>query len=241
MKNFGMNIADMYAGLMMIFLFIAISTLSHANQSQNETDAVKKDIISLQQSREWMIEEIYNTLNDEFESDLQRWNAVIDPDLTIRFRNPDILFVNGSSELEEGYKVILSNFFPRYLSIVKQFGSSISSVSIDGHTSTLGWVGCVEDCSYFRNMLLSQERSANTLSECWKNVEKPDQVFIQTKFVATGLSYSDPIYKVGGCPTGARTGLTCNVIDEEQSKRVEFTIKLDNAQFINSLEGLVKN
>jgi len=89
-------------------------------------------------------------------------------------------------------------------------------------------------------MLLSQERSANTLAECWRNVEKNGQVFMQSKFVATGLSYSDPIYKTGDCPEGIGAGHVCSVIDEQQSKRVEFTIKLDNAQFISNLGTLVK-
>ncbi len=241
MKNFGMNIADMYAGLMMIFLFISISMLSYANESQDEVNAAKKNIMSLKESRDSLMMEIYNSLNTEFADDLQRWNAVIDPDLTIRFRNPDILFEAGSSELREEYKEILSDFFPRYLTIVMRFGSSISSVSIDGHTSSTGWVGCIEDCSYFRNMLLSQERSANTLAECWQNVEKNEQVFMQTKFVATGLSYSDPIYKTDDCPEEIGAGYACSVIDEQQSKRVEFTIKLDNTQFISNLGSLVKN
>jgi len=90
-------------------------------------------------------------------------------------------------------------------------------------------------------MLLSQERSANTLAQCWQNVEKNGQVFMQKKFVATGLSYSDPIYKTGDCPEGIEAGFECSVIDEQQSKRVEFTIKLDNTQFISSLGSLVKN
>lgn len=240
MNNFGTNIADMYAGLMMIFLFISISMLVETNKNQSEIDETKSKMTKIIYTKENLRQEIYNTLNNEFSKDLVKWNATIDNDLTIRFQNPDLLFESGSSELGDNYKAILSDFFPRYMAIVKTYGTSVASVSIDGHTSSTGWRDCTGDCSYFRNMYLSQQRSINTLSHCWGLVENMDKLFMKNKFVATGLSYSNPIYKKGDCPENIGQGLDCQVIDDEKSKRVEFTIKLENTDFTDSLELIAK-
>jgi hypothetical protein len=58
------SIADMMAGLMIIFLFIAIVNL--------------KDQIDKLRSFEILQDRIYNELYDEFEDDLKKWVAEID-------------------------------------------------------------------------------------------------------------------------------------------------------------------
>lgn len=219
MQNFGMNIADLYAGLMMVFLFVSISMLVEAKQKQTEVDRQKSEIVKMTEGQNNLRQKIYEDLNLEFKDNLEEWNAVIEADLTIRFQNPDLLFDNGSSDLKQRYKDILTNFFPRYMKVISDHKREIQSVSIDGHTSAEGWIGCIGDCSYFRNMRLSQQRSINTLSHCWSLAGDIDKSFMKSKFVATGLSYSHPILKEG------------DVIDNEKSKRVEFKVKLISLDF----------
>lgn len=230
MQNFGMNIADLYAGLMMVFLFVSISMLVEAKQKQTEVDRQKSEIVKMTESQNNLRQKIYEDLNLEFKDNLDEWNAVIETDLTIRFQNPDLLFDNGSSDLKQRYKEILTNFFPRYMKIISNYMTEIHSISIDGHTSSEGWMGCVGDCSYFRNMHLSQQRSINTLKHCWSLATDADKLFMQGKFVATGLSYSHPVLKRGECPEGL-DGFDCNIIDNEKSKRVEFKVKLVSLDF----------
>ena len=58
------SIADMMAGLMIVFLFIAIVNL--------------KDQLDKLRSFEILQDRIYNELYDEFEDDLKKWVAEID-------------------------------------------------------------------------------------------------------------------------------------------------------------------
>ena len=85
MKNFGMNIADLYAGLMMIFLFVSISMLVEAKQKQTEVEKQKSEIIKITEGQNNLRQKIYEDLNLEFKDNLDEWNAVIETDLTIRF------------------------------------------------------------------------------------------------------------------------------------------------------------
>jgi len=215
--NLSENISDLFSCLMIIFLFISISLLLEVNED-------KKRITDMASSHMQTKELIYIALTNEFANDLEKWNAEITDDLTIRFTNPEILFDGGSSEIQEEYKRILDNFFPRYISTISDFVNVIDTISIDGHTDSTGWNDCTDECSYFRNMYLSQMRSFNTLEYCASLVN--DNLIIANKFVATGLSYSRPITDEDG-----------TVIDS-LSKRVEFTIRLDMQKTLDSIATL---
>ena len=53
-------------------------------------------------------EKLYSDLQDEFRNDLPKWGAELDRDLSIRFKEPEVLFASGKSELSsslQGYIV----------------------------------------------------------------------------------------------------------------------------------------
>ena len=105
------SISDMMAGLMMVFLFIAVLFMSEVQKEQNAIKKIAESYQNIQQ-------QLYKDLNQEFKKDLKTWDAEILPDNTIRFKSPEVLFDTNSSELKEFFITILDNFFPRYLSIL---------------------------------------------------------------------------------------------------------------------------
>ena len=100
-----LSVSDLMAGLMMVFLFIAVALM---RQAFIERDMIKEVAIAYQENQV----AIYDALMVEFEKDLAKWDAVIDQDsLTFTFRSPDVLFEQGSQNLSETYKVLLDDFF----------------------------------------------------------------------------------------------------------------------------------
>lgn len=211
--NYWSNIADLFSGLMMIFLFIAIGILIDVNKDAESLEKETAAFRAVSEKRESVRREVYIKLKKEFSGDFESWNASLGEDLSISFSNPEVLFSDGSSDLNDKYKKILESFFPRYIDIVMNYKSDIEYVAIEGHTSSSGWTGCQGDCSYFRNMDLSQKRSLRTLEHCWSLTDY--KMFVMDKIVATGMSYSKRLESEGGYG-----------YDEEGSKRVEFSIKI---------------
>lgn len=217
--DFWPSISDLMSGLMIIFMFIAISFMSQvAKEKQGMTDLAeeyKKIKIS-----------IYQELFKEFQTDLNQWNAYIDQEtLSIKFREPDIFFQQGSSELNYKFKEILDDFFPRYITILnsKKFSEEIEEVRIEGHTSTEWTRNSTSIESYFKNMELSQNRTRSTLQyvmtlESMLNHEE----FMIEKVTANGLSYSKRIIENG-------------IEDKKMSRRVEFRIRTKAEQKIDQI------
>ncbi|WP_420546836.1 OmpA family protein [Curvivirga sp.] len=202
------SVSDLMAGLMMVFLFIAVIYAKDANhRAQNVTEIVT----------EWQDTEleIYSALNNEFEEDLKNWNAEIDKEtLTIRFVAPEVLFKSGSAELEEQFKTILDDFMPRYISLLgEHFLPQISEIRIEGHTSS-EWNSSADLTEAFvHNMELSQERTRAVLSySLGIHSLESYRPWMRNTVSANGLS-------------SARTILVNGAEDKQKSRRVEFTIR----------------
>ena len=77
-----------------------------------ERDKIKEIAVAYQENQV----AIYDALMHEFERNLLDWNAEIDRDsLTFTFQSPDVLFAQGDTTLNNEYKALLNDFFPRYL------------------------------------------------------------------------------------------------------------------------------
>lgn len=218
-EDFWPSISDLMAGLMMIFMLIAISFMVKVNKEKDKIEDIAK------QYRETKIE-IYNDLTKEFSKDLKKWDAYIDEDtLSVKFNEPDIFFKQGSSELNIKFKDILEDFFPRYIKILssKKYKNDIEEVRIEGHTSS-EWVrGITLQQSYFRNMELSQGRTRKTLEYVMslKKMKKYSK-FMISKVTANGLSFSKRIINNG-------------YEDKKMSRRVEFKIRTSAESKINEI------
>jgi outer membrane protein OmpA-like peptidoglycan-associated protein len=202
-----LSVSDLMAGLMVVFLFIAIALMRNAMIERNQI----KDVAIAYQENQLAI---YNALIDEFDKDLEHWDATIDQDsLTFVFNSPDILFKTGEIQLNAQYKVLLKDFFPRYMDVLTPFKTSISEVRIEGHTSSI-WNSYTSDTdAYFFNMKLSQGRTRSVL----EYIYDLDKVAIHKEWInrhiaAVGFSSSRNIVDGKGNE------------DRDRSRRVSFRV-----------------
>ncbi len=173
---------------------------------------MKKDKFSIH-----IIANLYKALNDEFANDFKKWDAVLDKStLTLKFKNPNLIFSRGSNKINNAYKNILKDFFPRYINIIKEYQNEIIDVYIEGHTSSRYRTAKTLEEKFSKNKKLSQNR-ANAVLKYLVNLKniyiKDNQIFLNDTFIAKGKSSSNLIYNEDGSE---------NV---ELSRRVEFRIK----------------
>ena len=215
------SVSDLMAGLMVIFLFIAITYIRPVVETQNRI----RDIVVAWKDSEV---EIYKELQREFKEDLPRWHAELDREtLSIRFRAPDVLFDAGTANLQPEFRSILDDFFPRYLKVLHEFQDAIAEVRIEGHTSS-EWEGAADDDeAYFRNMALSQARTRSVLEYALGlPLVAPFKEWAQAHLTANGLSSSQLVYR-------------SSQEDKIQSRRVEFKVRTNSKeQIIRVLETI---
>ncbi|SEI64160.1 Outer membrane protein OmpA [Allopseudospirillum japonicum] len=202
-----LSVSDLMAGLMIVFLFIAIAMMRSAFI---ERDQIKEVAVAYQDTQV----AIYQALLNEFEQDLPKWNAVIDKDsLTFTFNSPEVLFARGKQELSEQYKRLLDDFFPRYMMVLNQYRDTINEVRIEGHTSSVWNSNTSSTDAYFLNMELSQGRTRSVLEYVYRLAEiNPHQEWIKAHIAAVGLSSSRPVLDGN------------NQENREKSRRVTFRV-----------------
>lgn len=211
--------ADLMSVLMMIFLFISVVYMRSVGIEKERIEAVAVTYKKTQSA-------IAHDLKQEFSKDLQTWNALVDTNtLSIRFENPEILFKVGSAEINDHFKSILDDFFPRFLQILTdpKYKNNIAEIRIEGHTSS-EWVGeSSSHQSYFNNMELSQNRTRNVLVYVLSKINN-EALFDWTRgnLTANGLSSSKPIVDAN------------QMENKECSRRVEFRVQT------NAEEQIVK-
>lgn len=207
-------IADLMSGLMVLFLFIAISLILEVRQVA-ETHQENQN-------------KIYQSLLKEFEQDLSKWGAEIDKKtLTLSFKSPDLLFETGQSTLKPNYQMILSDFFPRYMKVVDTHKESIHEIRIEGHTSSEWAVGVDNNVAYFENMRLSQDRTRAVLHYVYHIPSVQNyQGWIKENLAAVGLSSAKTIKDNN------------NQENKEASKRVTFRIISNADEQIDKIIGV---
>jgi outer membrane protein OmpA-like peptidoglycan-associated protein len=205
-----MGVSDLMAGLMMVFLFIAISYMRYVLVKQEDITVVATAYQEGQVA-------IYKSLMNEFETDLDRWDAVIDPEsLSFQFQSPEVLFDTGKIELRDRFKTILDDFFPRYLDVLSGHRESINEVRIEGHTSSRWNRSTSEDEAYFKNMWLSQGRTRAVLKHVYLIPEVgKEREWVKRNVAAVGFSSSRLINLADGSE------------DFERSRRVTFRVITD--------------
>lgn len=206
------SMADLMAGLMMVFLLIAIAFMRYV---QVERDKIKEVAVAYQNTQVALFE----ALEDEFVDDLVRWDAEIDRStLEFRFKSPEVLFDTGKFNLKPSFKMILDDFFPRYMQVLMTFKSDITEVRIEGHTSS-DWTGVSRpEEAYFNNMELSQGRTRQVLQYLYMMpAVEQERDWMKGAFAAVGFSSAHPILDEDGQE------------DSIRSRRVTFKV-LTNAE-----------
>lgn len=193
-----LSVSDLMAGLMMVFLFVAVALMLKVS-----TDKAKIESVAVAYQENQVA--IFEALMEEFSKDLERWDARIDQDsLTFIFQSPEILFARGRADLTPQYRDLLQGFFPRYMAVLWGFKDSIDEVRIEGHTSSI-WNGYVSDTeAYFKNMELSQNRTRSVLSYIYQLPDVSEHTaWIKRHIAAVGLSSSRVLFDENGSEDGA--------------------------------------
>ena len=229
------SISDMMAGLMVIFLFIAISYMLHAKRETDKIKAIAVAYIQLQL-------DLYNELKAEFKDDLKKWNADLDDEtLSIRFKEPEVLFEPGSAEVRPLFKKILDDFFPRYIGILRdskddegepKYINDIAEIRIEGHTSSEWTENTSPEAAYIHNMKLSQGRTRSVLEYVLQipSIRQSQEIrdWLKSHLTANGLSSSKLI-----------TSKDKEI--KEESRRVEFRVRTKSEERIaNIIEEIKK-
>jgi outer membrane protein OmpA-like peptidoglycan-associated protein len=205
-------LSDLMTGLMVMFLLIAVVYMMRV---EAEADRIKQVAIAYNEVRD----ELHRDLEREFQDDLPQWKAkIVKADLAVQFTEPEVLFASGSSTLRPEFRLILDDFFPRYLRILTsdKYRESITEVRIEGHTSSEWYDGATDRLAYFRNMALSQERTRSTLQYVLSLPQSgAHEEWLRQHLTANGLSSSRLVSDTAGRE------------DRLRSRRVEFKVRTD--------------
>lgn len=211
------SISDLMSVLMMVFLFIAISYMINVIE---EKDKIKQIAVTYNKLQE----ELYQDLEREFKEDLEKWNASINKTtLSITFDAPEVLFAFGSANLRNRFRIILSDFFPRYIKILtsEKYTDEIEEIRIEGHTSSQWNSNTYPQEAYIGNMKLSQDRTREVLAFVLLLDEvKEKRSWIKEKLTANGLSSSKLVLNEDSTENSQR------------SRRVEFRLRTNAEQRI---------
>jgi outer membrane protein OmpA-like peptidoglycan-associated protein len=220
-----LTVSDLMSGLMVIFLFVAISYMRVVVGQRDlvaiERDRIKQVIVAWDQTQD----AVYRALEEEFREDLTRWNAeIVRQDLMVRFREPEVLFERGKDTLQPRFQEILGDFFPRYVRRLDEFShcdplpngkprGCIEEVRIEGHTSSEWNERVPPEEAYFNNMALSQDRTRSVLRYCHSLPGVSRYAWLEQRIAAVGFSSAHLILDAQGQE------------DRERSRRVEFRVK----------------
>jgi outer membrane protein OmpA-like peptidoglycan-associated protein len=199
----------MMAGLMMVFLFIAVVFMQQIKEKEGTATAIVDDYKATSS-------ELNSALHREFDEDLAKWGAEITHNNFVRFNEPSTLFDGGEWVIKNRFAVILEDFYPRYLSILtsKQFVNDIAELRIEGHTSSRMAKPTPLNLKYMYNADLSQKRAFSVLNFVF-NLETVagHREWMVSVLRANGLAFSKTI-----------NNPTTNKEDFAKSRRVEFSV-----------------
>jgi len=196
-----MSVSDLMAALMLIFMFIAIMFI--------------RTVVTEEATYREECDKIYRVLQSEFEGDFDSWDVELLEDLTIRFRNPEVLFESGADQIRPHFIRILESFIPRYFGAIQapEYQEDVKEIRIEGHTSSVWTNAESTDDAYYNNMYLSQRRTQAILRFILNLPQfDPYAPWAKKLITANGLSSSHLILDKNGRE------------DQIRSRRVEFRL-----------------
>ena len=226
-----MSNSDLMAGLMIIFLFIAVGFIREkAPEVFGEQDFIVQYLNNLEENRTKINEKIDKEFTEE---EKLKWNMKIIPELNlIRFQTPEIMFEKNSTQLAQPFKDILREFFPRYLSVLADFDDVFREIRIEGHTSS-EWQGREETEAFIENMSLSQGRTQQvfeySMSQLILYSSEREISFARNKIGAAAMSSRDLIKDKDG-----------NELPE-LSRRVEFRHVFDDRKYLLTVQNYLQS
>lgn len=225
--NVWLSVSDLMTGLMVIFLFVAIAYISRVQKNQS----VLTDYVETKN-------EMHDKLVREFAGDTLKWQMTIGKDLTMKFKEPTVLFATGSFQLTPRFKEILDEFLPRYINILLNDSllNKIQEIRIEGHTDNVP-IPSNDPDPYIANAMLSQQRALSVIRyfrnmPAYQQYTPSQQHQLEFWLTANGLSYGRAVDS-----NGEFTQKSGKPIDKDLSRRVEFRIVTTGDEI---LENFVK-
>lgn len=223
--NVWLSVSDLMTGLMVIFLFVAIAYISRVQKNQS----VLTEYIETKNN-------MHDKLVNEFAGDTLKWKMAIGKDLSMKFKEPTVLFAPGSHALTPRFKDILDEFLPRYFNILLNdtLSNNIQEIRIEGHTDDVPMPQLDSD-PYVANAILSQQRALSVIryfrnmAAFRRNYTPEQQRQLEFWFTANGLSYGKALDEDGNF--AQRTG---KPIDKDLSRRVEFRIVTTSEELLEN-------
>ncbi|MDZ7694884.1 MAG: OmpA family protein [Balneolaceae bacterium] len=185
-NSYWISIADLMTGLMVVFLFIAINYVLQAFQYRYVQD------------------EIYNSLQDEFQEELHKDDIELKPDGTVRFntKGDGYLFELGEYSISSEMREKLDWFIPQYIEIVTnpQYLKYIKDIRIEGHTDDIPPQSGANSYNY--NLWLSSMRAIEVLdyvrnSQAYNSLADSTRDRFDFLLTATGMSFSKALNDEG--------------------------------------------
>jgi outer membrane protein OmpA-like peptidoglycan-associated protein len=212
------SFSDIMTGLMVIFMFIAISYIVEVQKRQNKRNEIFEEFKRTKDT-------LYVELMKEFNDDFQKWQVELDKDLSIKFTNPEVLFASGETDINSYFQQILNDFLPRYFEIIlkPKYKDKIAEIRIEGHTDTVPAPKFDKD-PYIGNIILSQLRSTQVIKhlrslEYYNNLSQEDEYLLQFWITSNGLSFGRTLDD-----NKKLTFYSNQRINNKFSRRVEFRI-----------------
>ena len=225
------SLSDMMTGLMLVFLFLSVLAIHSVYKREEENRKLAK---KFQENRVFVkgfvetTNKIYRDLDYVFKDKYEKWNMELDRNLTIRFKDPEVLFGYKSAVITPRFAKILEEFVPLYLSVINkpEYKNSISEVRIEGHTAA--WP------DYMYSIRLSQERSNAVLSfilnhPYYQQLPQEDKSKLKFWITANGLGNGRTLDEEGNY-----TYLTKKPISAK-SRRVEFRIVTNKTKLLDEI------
>lgn len=234
-SNVWMSVSDLMTGLMIIFLFVAVSYMVKVQDNQS----VLTNYVDTKKN-------LHEKLVSEFAGDTSRWQMSIGKDLTMKFENPTVLFASGEWELTDPFKDILEEFLPRYFNILLNdtLRDRIQEIRIEGHTDDVP-IPRLDQDPYIANIILSQRRALSVVKyfrelPVFQEYTEEEQRLIEYWLTANGFSYGKSLDE-----NGTYTMLSGSPINRELSRRVEIRIVTSGDEILESFvekneKGLLK-
>lgn len=226
------SFSDIMTGLMVIFMFIAISYILEAQKRESEINEIIEDYKETQK-------EIFNDLDSTFTGKFEDYNLKVNPDLSIQITDANALFpvqyYDQEIELTDKFQYFLLEFTPLFYDIIlkEEYKDDISEIRVEGHTAIQTPDREFEDEYYHKMLILSQKRSNKVLEFMmghpkYYNMEEDKKSFLRFITTSNGLAFGKALDS-----NGEIKYISGNKIDYKKSMRVEFRIVTNNKKVID--------
>ncbi len=226
------SLSDMMTGLMIIFLFVAVSYMSKIQKTQKRTEELTEKYVNMRDSLRKDLQSVVNAV-------FKKEDALVGQDLTVKFTKPDLCFNLGEEWLLQSFKDDLYKFIPFFLDLINnpKYQNTIAEVRIEGHTDPSPAAN-LDPNPYIANVILSQKRATNVLIFLYnhpKFTELPEAKKERLRFLlnATGYSYGRAIDD-----ERRFTFYTRQPLNPTASRRVEFKIVTTSEELVNDIANL---